>query len=153
MRAGLNAGPLKDYAGIGCWTCHRGQPKPASMPPDLVSNPAWPADLKLTPEKQALPAEVVYQNIQIFRGMNAGRMPAAMAVFTASLGITCADCHVEGDWKSDAKPKKQTARQMMTMSRAASKEYFPQASTFSCWTCHRGTVNPERNAPPKKAGQ
>jgi hypothetical protein len=149
MRAALNSGPLHDYAGIGCWTCHRGQPKPAALPQERLRDPKWPAELALKPDQQSQPAEAVYQNIQVFRGVPAGRFPTVMTLFTVSLGVSCGHCHMEGDWKSDSKPAKETARKMMLMVRSTSKDYFDQSSALSCFTCHRGAVSPERNAPPK----
>ncbi len=150
MRAALNAGPLKDYAGIGCWTCHRGQPQPAPLPPDALRNPDWPAEVALQPGQENQPVEKVFQNIQIFNGVPAGRFPKVMKLFAVSLGVDCNHCHVPGDWKSDAKPAKQTARKMMAMVRSTKPEYFEASQPgISCWTCHRGAVNPERNAPPK----
>lgn len=151
MRAALNAGPLKEYAGIGCWTCHRGKPKPEPLAPDGLRASVWPTDLALRAEQENQPAEAVFHNIRIFRGVLAGRLPTAMALFTVSLGVNCDHCHVTGDWKSDAKPAKETARKMMAMVRSTKPEYFDPASAgISCWTCHRGTVNPERNAPPER---
>src|SRR5450432_2644778 len=47
LRAALNSGPLKDYAGVGCWTCHRGQPKPASVNPQDLRDPSLPDDAAL----------------------------------------------------------------------------------------------------------
>jgi hypothetical protein len=150
MRASLNAGPLKEYAAIGCWTCHRGQPKPASLKPEDLRDPNWPAELALKPGQESQPAETVFQNIQTFRGVPAGRFPTVMKMFTVSLGVQCSHCHTAEDWKSDAKPAKQTARKMMEMVRSTKPEYFDQSSPgISCWTCHRGLVSPERNAPPK----
>jgi photosynthetic reaction center cytochrome c subunit len=150
MRAALNSGPLKDYAGIGCWTCHRGQPKPEPVNPRDLQDPSWPADVALQAGQETQPAEKVFANIQTFTGVPAGRFPTVMKLFTVSLGVTCTHCHVAGDWKSDAKTPKQTARVMMRMVRSTKPEYFDQASAgISCWTCHRGSLNPERNAPPK----
>jgi hypothetical protein len=150
MRAALNAGPLKEYAGIGCWTCHRGQAKPSPLAPDALRETGWPTELALKPGQENQPAETVFQNIQTFTGVPAGRFPTVMRLFTVSLGVECAHCHVTGDWKSDAKPAKQTARKMMVMVRSTKPEYFEQSQAgISCWSCHRGAVNPERNAPPK----
>jgi hypothetical protein len=148
MRAALNAGELHAYAPIGCWTCHRGQAKPAQANwQEIMQKREWPPELALTAEQESRPAEAVYKNIRIFKGVPAARLFPAMAVFSASLGVKCAHCHVEGDWGSDAKPAKETARQMMAMVRAASKEYFAGSGSLSCWTCHRGATSPERNPP------
>lgn len=150
MRAGMNAGPLKAYDGVGCWTCHRGKPQPEPLAQSALRDPAWPPELALKPDQENQPAERVFHNIQTFSGVPAGRLPTVMALFSISLGVDCSHCHVSGDWQSDDKPAKQTARQMMAMVRSTKPEYFEQsAAGISCWTCHRGAKNPERNAPPK----
>ncbi|MEQ1949012.1 MAG: c-type cytochrome [Bryobacteraceae bacterium] len=75
-----------------------------------------------------------------------------MREFNESLGVQCAYCHVPGDFASDAKPQKETARKMITMVRDTRK-YFPVTTDgiypggfhhdVDCFTCHRGTAKPE----------
>ena len=40
-----------------------------------------------------------------------------MGMFRASLGVTCAAFHEQGDFASDAKPEKEIARKMILMTR------------------------------------
>lgn len=75
-----------------------------------------------------------------------------MREFNESLGVQCVYCHVQGDFASDAKPQKDTARRMITLVRSTRK-YFPVTTDgdypggfnhdVDCFTCHRGAAKPE----------
>ena len=39
------------------------------------------------------PAEQVFKNVQVLKGIPADEFMATMGFFSASLGISCADCH------------------------------------------------------------
>ena len=77
-----------------------------------------------------------------------------MQNFTQVLGIQCTYCHVEGDFASDANPKKETARKMIALIRQIDP-YFPSSvgvypagyHEVDCSTCHRGSIKPETKAP------
>jgi len=91
----LTAKLAAQFNTVECYTCHRGHDKITMTPPPLaaVQTPAnVPA---LSAEQAKLPAEQVYKNIDIMKGVPAGRLLGAMKFFTASLGTTCAHCHVE----------------------------------------------------------
>lgn len=145
MTEGLSAGTLKAFGGVTCWTCHRGSEKPARMPragwEDHLAH--WPANLKLRDEEAKKPAQVVFQNIQALKDSPAGSLPMTMSVFAAALGVGCDYCHVPGQWESDAKTKKQTARLMLGLFSEIPK-YFDGAKTPSlqCFTCHQGSPKP-----------
>jgi hypothetical protein len=98
---------------------------------------AWPAS---QPAKQA---EEVYKNIQVMKGLPAERLPVVMGYFTRWLGVNCEHCHVAGDFVSDAKPAKPTARKMWNMVIAINRDSFGGSGPVTCWTCHRGSVKPE----------
>jgi hypothetical protein len=89
------------------------------------------------------PAEAVYKNIQIMKGVPVPKLHEAMRNLTRWLGVECAHCHVDGHFESDEKPAKQTARTMFSMVRALNKESFPATNAVTCWTCHRGSAKPE----------
>jgi hypothetical protein len=89
------------------------------------------------------PAEAVYKNIQIMKGVPAPRLPAVMNNLTIWLGVQCAHCHVQGHFESDDVPAKQTARKMFTMVRAINHDNFPGSDPVTCWTCHRGAARPQ----------
>jgi hypothetical protein len=99
------------------------------------------------------PAEQVYKNVQIFKGVPASRLLKAMNFFQASLGVECAHCHVEGAFDSDDKAAKQTARRMIRMVGSAGN-FLKEKSvdgTVTCFTCHRGQVKPQIIPPKWKA--
>jgi hypothetical protein len=66
-----------------------------------------------------------------------------MGAFRVALGGKCTSCHVEGDFASDDKPEKETARMMITMTRDINSK-FPDGKTHvTCFTCHRGDEHPK----------
>jgi len=93
------------------------------------------------------PAESVYKNIQIMKGVPAPRLQDVMMRLTRWLGVECAYCHVPGKFESDDKPAKQTARKMFTMVRAINHDNFPETDPVTCWTCHRGAAKPQSLPP------
>ena len=93
-----------------------------------------------TPE--AKPAEQVYKNIVQLKGTPADQLPAAMQFISASLGVDCAFCHVEGKPEADDKRAKVTARNMIAMQMNINKESFNGRTQVTCYSCHRGATNP-----------
>jgi hypothetical protein len=77
---------------------------------------------------------------------------AAMRSFTRALAVRCSFCHVEGSFASDDKPQKQTARKMLIMAQGINKDSFAGDRRVTCWTCHRGSTEPE-SKPPASPGQ
>ncbi len=69
-----------------------------------------------------------------------------MTGFQTALGVECSYCHVPGDFASDTNPKKQTARNMISMMRDINYR-FPDAKLHvTCYTCHRGQTTPKMDA-------
>jgi|GEM_PF-1641695 len=72
-----------------------------------------------------------------------------MRGFNAALGVQCTFCHVQGDFASDANPKKDVARKMISMIGKIDAA-FPSSSgaypagyhEVDCVTCHRGAAKP-----------
>src|ERR1700752_2858726 len=58
------------------------------------------------------PAEQVYKNIQVFKGLPASQLLGAMNFMAGSLGVGCNHCHIVNQFAKDDKPTKQTARKM-----------------------------------------
>ena len=71
----------------------------------------------------------------------------AMAAATAGLGVQCGFCHVQGDFASDDKQEKVTARMMFEMTRDINAKFTDGKAHVSCYTCHRGQQEPVA-APP-----
>lgn len=109
-----------------------------------------------TPEK---PAEEVYKNIQVFKGLPNSHLLSAMFFMAGSLQVTCDHCHNEEDFSRDDKLAKRTARKMILMDRQLNESQFQGRQMVSCNTCHRGQspplaslnfaeiVEPHRNGP------
>jgi hypothetical protein len=107
------------------------------QPPEL-----WPAD---QPSK---PAEQVYPNIQMLKGVPAERVPSIMSTFSRVLGVACTHCHVEGAMEKDDKPTFAKARRMSYMRNWVAQNAKVETT---CWTCHRGHATPEAAPPPDPA--
>ena len=105
--------------------------------------------------KEQAPAETVFKNIQLFKGMPAGRLLRVMELgYSRSLGVTCTHCHIPGAWEKDDKPTKQVARDMAAMVGAINSQHLKQiknlkseSPTVNCTTCHRGQTKPALNLP------
>jgi hypothetical protein len=96
------------------------------------------------------PAESVFKNIKIFKGVPAGRLVNIMNMgFGRSLGVSCGFCHVPGKWDLDDKEQKNTARLMFAMVQTINRDYLSKVPndsgpppTVGCFTCHRGNPRP-----------
>ena len=105
--------------------------------------------------KENEPAEKVFKNIQLLKGMPAARVLRVMELgYSKSLGVTCTHCHVPGDWEKDDKPTKQIARDMAGMVAAINTQHLKQIRNLksenplvNCTTCHRGQTKPALNLP------
>ncbi len=107
------------------------------------------------------PAETVFKNIKLLRGVPAGSVLKIMEFgYARSLGVSCVHCHTPADWSSDAKPQKPITRQMAVLAGEVSKtiagypERKGEPATVNCTTCHRGQVKPALSLdPPPPARQ
>lgn len=91
-----------------------------------------------TPKK----AEEQFKNIQTLKGIPADQLIPTMQFITASLGVECDFCHVQGAFEKDDKKPKQTARKMMEMMFAINKDSFEGHREVTCYSCHRGSTDP-----------
>jgi photosynthetic reaction center cytochrome c subunit len=87
-------------------------------------------------------AEEQYKNIQVLKGIPADQLIPSMQFITASLGVECEFCHVQGASEKDDKKPKQTARKMMEMMFAINKDNFDGHREVTCYSCHRGSPDP-----------
>ncbi len=99
-------------------------------------------------EKQ--PATEVFKNIQLFKSMEAGRLPGMMGFWSGALGVTCKHCHVIDQWEKEDRSEKQIARDMVQMVGEINTHLLKNIKNLDspepkigCWTCHRGKVIPE----------
>ena len=84
----------------------------------------------------------VFKNIKVLTDAPADQLAQSMHVIKASVGLDCEDCHVEGDFPADAKQPKIIARQMMQMVLDLNKNSFKGQPEITCYTCHRGSLEP-----------
>jgi len=128
MVRGLNEGPLQALGGVTCWSCHRGHTAPPRLPR---------ADWESIAAAYAPP----------FAGRDA--LGLTMSVYSASLGVGCTHCHVEGDWESGAKRAHRTVATMSTIFELI-PTYFDsavRAPRTQCYMCHQGHIAVERSHP------
>src|SRR5215213_978491 len=105
--------------------------------------------------KEKEPAEKVFKNIQMMKGVPAERLLAIMQMgYARSLGVTCTHCHTPEKWEAEDKPTKQIARDMAAMVKTINGELLKNiknlqsaSPTVNCTTCHRGQVKPALNLP------
>lgn len=105
--------------------------------------------------QESKPAEEVFKNIQLFKGMPAARLLRVMEIAMGkSLGVNCTHCHVPGEWDKEDKPAKQIARDMFGMVGKINNDLLKNVKnlkgpnpTINCTTCHRGQVKPALNLP------
>ena len=100
--------------------------------------------------KEREPAEKVFQNIQLLKGMPAERLLGVMKIgYAKSLGVDCTFCHNPIHWELDEKQNKQIAREMILMMRNLNQKVLPgikgledKEPHINCTTCHRGQKEP-----------
>jgi formate-dependent nitrite reductase cytochrome c552 subunit len=122
----LNTGPLKDLGGVTCWTCHRGQTRPARLP------------------------RAQWEEIQSRHSAEFASKPGralAMSVYSASLGVDCMHCHEPETWEASSKRAFAMVNRMLPVFEEIPKHFdkarMPQTQ---CYMCHQGKVKPEREA-------
>lgn len=84
----------------------------------------------------------VYKNVIQLKDTPADQLNASMQFISASLGVDCAFCHVEGKPEADDKGAKKTARSMIAMQMAINKDNFGGRPQVTCYSCHHGVAQP-----------
>jgi Photosynthetic reaction centre cytochrome C subunit len=99
--------------------------------------------------RESAPAESVFQNVKLLRGIPARRFLDIMNDgFGHGLGVSCAFCHVPGQWASDQRPNKNVARDMLGMVNRLNTDLrgmrdLPDTNPMiGCITCHRMAPKP-----------
>jgi len=112
-----------------------GRPQPAQTPVTAA-------------QEQTIAQEGREKNVKLLGDLPVSQFIPVMNYFAASMGRRCNFCHVnnQGQWDyaSDAKPEKNTAREMIklvfdTNNRLTTLKLDP----IACYTCHRGRNNPQ----------
>jgi hypothetical protein len=102
---------------------------------------------------QAPKPEIVESpNVKVLTGLYAQQFQEEMNLIVQGLGVTCNTCHVPRNFAAEDKPIKQKARQMLEMTKALNKQYFPDykpkegesvLGRVTCYTCHKGDQIPK----------
>jgi photosynthetic reaction center cytochrome c subunit len=99
-------------------------------------------------QRDTRPAEQIFKNVTALKGIPADEFMTTMGFLSASLGISCVNCHGEasaGNWPryADENDMKRKTRGMIAMVNAMNKSFFGGKRRLTCYTCHRGSVDPE----------
>ncbi len=98
------------------------------------------------------PTMVDSPTVKVLTGLMAPQFQEEMNFITQALGVTCGTCHVRGNFASDEKPEKLTARRMLEMTKGLNKQFFPDhkpkdgesvLGRVTCYTCHQGERTPK----------
>ena len=92
------------------------------------------------------------KNLQVLEFDSMRKLKKYMKVIGKDLGVKCTFCHDLNDKSIDTEHKL-IAREMMKMQINLNKSFFAQLGDsllkhentleISCWTCHRGSKNPQ----------
>ena len=94
-----------------------------------------------------------FVNVQVLDIKSRTQMKKYMKGISKDLGVKCSYCH-DMDDKSLDTPDKEIAREMIILTRQIN-DYLKSLSTradstvvtISCWTCHKGKPEVEKNRP------
>ena len=91
--------------------------------------------------------------VKVLTGLLAPDFQEEMNHMVQALGASCNTCHApRGNFASDEKPLKLKARQMLEMTKAINKQFFPDhkpkpgesvLGRVTCYTCHQGESTPK----------
>jgi len=122
--------------------------RPADLASALtIAGTETASGLTWSQEIRQQPAGKVLRNVQVMTEIPAERFMAAMQSTEASLGVKCEHCHNRDLYRSDEKPAKLTARQMLKMAYSTNQKHFDGQDRITCYVCHRGTTKPETAVP------
>lgn len=87
--------------------------------------------------------ETNFQNIQVLTMMSDREIQQTMQRWSEQFGVNCFECHVQGDFASDALERKRIARQMAAMVLALDQTPFFEETgwTADCYMCHKGAFD------------
>ena len=99
------------------------------------------------------------ENVKVLADIQGPALRAEMQRMATALGVKCDHCHVQGNFASDEKGPKRTARRMLEMTKGLNAQFFPKHQVkegesvigrVTCYTCHQGAAEP-KSAPPAAA--
>ena len=107
----------------------------AQAPPSQNGPGAAPAAAPKT-------AGEAFKNVRVLKDIPADQLIPTMQFISASLGVECNYCHVQGAFEKDDRKPKQAARTMIQMMTAIDRANFDGDRDVTCYTCHRGAAKP-----------
>lgn len=107
-----------------------------------------PAQTPASAPEKTVAQEGREKNVKLLGDLPASQLIPVMNFFASSMGRRCNFCHVnnQGQWDyaSDAKPEKNTARQMIKLVLDTNKTLRDlKLDPIACYTCHRGRNSPQ----------
>ena len=123
-----------------------GRRPPNPMQQDTVRRKQVDSILVAIAGKENQPAGTVFKNVKILKDMPAGQFVKMMdTTYGRGLGMTCANCHVIGQFDGDTRKNKRIARDMQVMENYINTTQLPTVKELdddypkvSCVTCHMG---------------
>ncbi|EHQ30407.1 c-type cytochrome [Mucilaginibacter paludis] len=117
-----------------------------------------------TASMQNEPEKPQWKNLKVLpKNISKEDLDKVMDEWKEALGVRCGFCHARNeetkrtDFASDAKPEKEMARKMMTMTAKINKKYFKadknekeMVEAISCYTCHHGAAHPDATPAPRE---
>jgi hypothetical protein len=106
----------------------------------------------LTAQAPATPNKVDTPTVKQLTGLTVPEFEQEMQHFVQAIGVSCGGCHVRGNFASDENARKLKARQMIEMTKALNKQFFPNhkpaegqsiLGRVTCFTCHQGEAKPK----------
>jgi hypothetical protein len=98
------------------------------------------------------PTVVDTPSVKVLTGLLAPQFQEEMNFIVQALGVNCNTCHVRGNFASEEKPEKLTARRMLEMTKGLNQQFFPDhkpkdgesvLGRVTCYTCHQGERTPK----------
>lgn len=117
--------------------------EPQAAPP--AAAPAQAAAPAAAAKPGPAPAGGVgWKDLQILsKTISKDELKKTMKSMSKDLGVDCSFCHEEPNMEKDTN-KKKLAREMMQMTSDINKKYPSTMKKVTCFTCHRGKEEPER---------
>jgi hypothetical protein len=83
------------------------------------------------------------KNVRVLTDVPVKQWDDTMWFMSTSLGVTCEHCHTGQAYESDDRKTKQTARNMIQMTRELNARNFGGRARITCYTCHAGSLQPK----------
>ena len=142
--------PQQGLGGPGAPGGPGGRRPPNPMAQDTMRRKQVDSILVAIAGREYQPAGTVFKNVKVLKDMPAGEFVRNMdTIYGRGLGMSCANCHVVGQYDGDTRKNKRVARDMQVMENyinsvqlANIKELDEDHTSVSCVTCHLGSGHP-----------